>query len=297
MAGVTCTPPDAAAEGATLQYFTDLESLRAFWQAELKDVAPRLAENDEACETDENGSRRWGFGDIACLSVGDTAQIFWTDERMLMLGAVESSNGDIPELFQWWRATARPLGRAADERPDESQEPTPSKVPRLVRVPGPPRAISCEAISDPIPDEWKRTWRIKNVEFLERGNYERVVLNLERTGKNRKGQPTQAVVERIPVSRLGKVVPSAPRPKRGATAIVVRLGGVRDAPGLQGYRPKGLDLVKELSVVRDNGGRTVVISSPADTCYQVRIPIWGPGATGDENNAKVYIDLKAKPDR
>jgi hypothetical protein len=76
--------------------------------------------------------------------------------------------------------------------------------------------------------------------------------------------------------------------------MVVRLDGVRDAPNLFNYRPKELDLVKEVSVVKDGNGRAVVISSPQQTCYQMRIPVWGPSASGKERKAQVFIDLKQR---
>ena len=300
VAGVLCAPPDPAVDELTLQYFTDVETLRSHWQAEVQTFKPRLDESDSACAEAEAGFRNWGFGSIACVVDGDVARILWTDQRTLLFGAVESADGEIPPLYDWWRATARRLGRSADDepsKPDEQtpsgpQEPTPTKVPRLVRVPGPPRAISCDAISDPIPDEWKRTWRIKNIDFEERGSYERVILNLQRTGKNRKGKPTRAIVERMPRSKLAKAVPGTPRSKRGSNAIVVRLDGVRDAPNLRGYRPSSTRLARELSIVRGPGSRTVVIATPKDTCYQVRVPIWGAAAKGNEDKAKVFIDLK-----
>ncbi|MEA2026032.1 MAG: hypothetical protein U9O18_05015, partial [Chloroflexota bacterium] len=293
-AGIACTPLDAAAEQLTLQYFAEPGALPDYWLAELEALALPLEETEDACENAEPGVRKWGFGSIACLLDGDTAQIRWTDRRTQTFGVIEGTNGDISELYQWWRATARPLGRSVDAETDGPDGPTPSKAPPLVRVPGPPRAITCDAISEPIPDDWERTWRIKNIEFQIRGKTERVILNLERTGKNRKGKPTQAIIERMPVPQVADAVPGASRPKRGRTAIVVRLDGVRDAPDLRGYRPS-TDLVKELSIVRDGGSRVVILSTALDTCYQMRIPIWGPSATGNEDRAKVYIDLKESP--
>ena len=73
---------------------------------------------------------------------------------------------------------------------------------------------------------------------------------------------------------------------------MVRLDGVRDAPGLRGFRPSSLDFVKEVSVVKDDGGYAVVLSAPARTCYLMRIPVWGPNATGKEQTAEIFIDLK-----
>jgi hypothetical protein len=75
---------------------------------------------------------------------------------------------------------------------------------------------------------------------------------------------------------------------------VVELEGVRAAPELRRYRPSSIDYVREMSIVRNNGGRTVVLSTPQATCYQVRIPIWGLAASGNERTANIYIDLKPR---
>jgi hypothetical protein len=294
LAGVDCDLSDAALGPLTLIDFTDQDSLRDYWQAELDILAPSLEEVETACKDAEPGLRKWGFGSIACIVVGDIAQVRWTDQRTQTIGVVEGVDGDIAPLYDWWRTTARPLGRSTEAEGDDA-EPTPAKAPPLVRVPGPPRAISCEAVSEPIPDEWGRTWRITTVDFLERGNYERIVLNLERTGKNRSNKPTVATLERMPVSKVTGAVPGATRPKRGRTAFVIQLAGVREAPNLRGYRPSSTELVRELSIVRGSGSRTVIISGPRDTCYQMRVPVWGPSASGKEVRAEIYIDLKEKP--
>jgi hypothetical protein len=96
------------------------------------------------------------------------------------------------------------------------------------------------------------------------------------------------------LGRLAENVPQAPRPRRGRLALVLELDGVRDAPGLRRYRPSSIDFVKELSIVPDGGGRTVVLSIPQGTCYQMRIPIWGSAASGKEQAAKIYLDLKQR---
>jgi len=205
---------------------------------------------------------------------------------------VDGADADIATLFAWWRGNARPLGRATDEATTGPVEPTPSKAPPLVRVPGAPRAIVCNALSEPITDLWGRTWRVKNVDFLENPNYERVVINLERTGAVRNGNETAVTVERMPVSQLKAALPNAPSPRKGRTAIVVRMEGVKNAPNLLAYRPNSTDIIKELSIVKDGKSRAAVLGVTLEACYQVRIPVFGPSATGKERKAEVYIDLK-----
>jgi hypothetical protein len=301
VAGVTCQPLDGPAQHVTVQDFAESPELRAEWTSRIDAATPALEEKEDACSSGQSGTRKWGFGSVDCLVDDGVATVWWTDGRTQTLGTIEGTSDDIASVFEWWRQVARPLGRSeSDEtvpsgpepsaKPEPTQQPAPSNQP-FVRVPGPPRAITCDADADPIPDEWRRTWRIKNVELLERGGYERVVLNLVRTGRNRTNRPTQASIERVARSRVTRVVPNAPRPKRGGSALVIRLDGVRDGPDLRGYRPSNMDLASELSVVRDGDGRSVILSTPADTCYQMRIPVWGASASGKERRAEVYIDL------
>jgi hypothetical protein len=295
VAGVTCLPPDVPVQRLTVQDYVGSAELRTDWQARLDALTPSLEESEGACRNGQPGTRKWGFGNIACLVDDEVAKVWWTDRRTQTYGSVEGTSADIEPLVAWWRSTARAWGRSEDAEvapPRTNEDPTPSEPTPLVRVPGPPRAVSCDATGESIPDEWGRTWRIKNVDLLERGGYERVVVNLVRTGKNRTDRPTRAAIERMPRSRVTTAVPGAPRPRRGRTAIVVRLDGVREGPDLRGYRPSGTDLARELSVVRSDRGRTVIISVPPGTCYQLRIPVWGASASGNEARAQVYIDLK-----
>jgi len=278
----------------TLLGFSDADELRDHWLAETDTLDPALEETADACDGTQSGTRKWGFGNVACLidQDTDTAKILWTDQRNQTYGVVDGADADIATLFAWWRGNARPLGRATDEATTGPVEPTPSKAPPLVRVPGAPRAIVCNALSEPITDLWGRTWRVKNVDFLENPNYERVVINLERTGAVRNGNETAVTVERMPVSQLKAALPNAPSPRKGRTAIVVRMEGVKNAPNLLAYRPNSTDIIKELSIVKDGKSRAAVLGVTLEACYQVRIPVFGPSATGKERKAEVYIDLK-----
>jgi hypothetical protein len=144
-----------------------------------------------------------------------------------------------------------------------------------------------------VPDEWDRTWRINKVKVENKKSYERVILQLLRTGKNRGKPRTRALAQRMSTSDVTRAVPSARNPSVGGIAIVVQLDGIDDAPRIRGYRPTGVNLVKEISVVGGGDSRTVIVSVPQGTCYQMRIPVWGPNATGKEQRAEVFIDLQS----
>ena len=161
-----------------------------------------------------------------------------------------------------------------------------------MRVPGKPRAATCSGSIFTVADEWDRTWRINRVKVENKTGYERVTLQLIRTGKNKSKTPTQARAQRMSVSDVTKKVANASKPGLGRIAFVIDLDGIDDAPGIRSYRPSGVNLVKEISVVKSPGGRTVIISAPLGTCYQMRIPVWGTNATGKEQRAEIFIDLQ-----
>lgn len=293
LAGVDCAPPDPAIDALALEQLSDVAPLRDHWLAGLEDAAAPIDEVDDACRNGSVGSRRWRFGDIACLVTEDRAQVRWTDERTRVHGVVTGSSADLATLFEWWRTTGRPLGRPMDEASPDANAPTPSPSPRpLVRVPRAPRSVSCDPTSEARPDVWERRWRIRNIEFLDRGNYDRVIVNLERSGRNRSDTPTQARIERMAASEVPNAVPGANAPGRGRTAIVLYLDGISDAPDIGRFRPTDTRLARELSIVDGDGSRTIVLSGPRDTCYQLRIPVWSPRASGQERRAEIFIDLQ-----
>ena len=161
-------------------------------------------------------------------------------------------------------------------------------------VPGAPKSATCSSTPITLPDEFDRTWRVTTIDYENHTGYERVVLNLSRKGKNRTNTPTQAVATRMRASDVAKSVPGVTKPSRGQVAVAIELDGMTDAPGLYRYHPRGVDLVKEVSVARGGGGWNVVITSPQHTCYEMRIPKWAHNATGKEQGAKIFIDFKTK---
>jgi hypothetical protein len=297
-----CESADEAIGPLTLQTYQAAADLRDAWQ-EATTATSGLTPAGDACANETPGSDRWGFGNIVCGTSDGKAQIRWTDARSDSLGVVESANDDVAALYEWWRTNARTLGRevkkpetkVTEPKTSAKSEPKPTPVPRkLVRVPGKPGNATCAATIKPIRDEWNRTWNISRVNFKNESGYERVVLQLERTGKNRSRTPTRAAVSRTSVNKLRKVVPQAPTPTRGKVAIALEINGIDDAPSLYNFRPSSLDYVKQISVVKTNGSWTVVIAAPQATCYQVRIPIWSTAATGKERSAEIFIDLKPR---
>jgi hypothetical protein len=294
-----CQPAEETVGQLTLQTFDGSADLRDAWQADA-DGSGDLAVSADACANETPGADKWGFGNIICGIRDGRAEIRWTDTRSDSLGVVEGADGDVAALYEWWRANARPLGRAA-ETDETTDQVTPEKTPKpsltnrkLVRVPGKPGNATCAASIDPIPDEWDRTWNITKVNFKNENGYERVVLHLDRTGKNRSAKPTKATVSRMSVNKLREAFPKVTRGAKGKVAIVLDIDGIDDAPTLFGYKPSGLDYVKQVWIFKSKGGYTMTLTAPQATCYQVRIPVWSSAATGTEKKAQIYIDLQPR---
>ncbi|MFV2063466.1 MAG: hypothetical protein ACC726_08120 [Chloroflexota bacterium] len=292
-ATIECTDVNGPVDQLKLATFSGADHLRERWLAEMDALDPPLEREAAACEGSVTGKRKWGFGNVACHVAADGASIHWTDGRNRMYGVIEAADDDIARLYEWWRTNARSLGRTVERAPDATPDPVVrTKTPPLRRDPGAPRAIVCDNLEEPIRDPWNRKWRVKKVNFFTRNRYERVVIHLERSGVVRNAKPTMIDIERIPASKLRQTVPQAPRPTKGRTSLVIDMQGVRDAPNLRAYRPSGMAIVKELSILRDQGSRTAVITVSGDGCYEVRVPIWSPSASGDETTAQIYIDFR-----
>jgi hypothetical protein len=252
----------------------------------LSAIEPPLEETSAACEEGTAGVRRWGFGRLVCWIADGTAMLSWTDSRSHLLGTVQGTGPDLGELYSWWQEDARPLGRIAAEDASPSG---PDAGSPLVRVPGAPDDVICRSLDQPIVDQHGRSWQIERVRFLGRPRYERVVFDLQRT--SRTGRGVEVTIDHLPVTDVASEVPGSETPGSGRTALVVRMHGVTRAPDLQAYRPTDVDMVDELSLVRGAGSRTAILSLAGDGCYQVRIPVFGPSASGAEDRAEIFIDI------
>jgi hypothetical protein len=288
VAAVRCQVDEGGGAPLTLMSFSEGVAVRDAWSAQVDAIQPSLEESSDACDGATVGMRRWGFGRLACWVEDDSATISWTDSRSHLLGTVQRAGPDAEAALAWWQENGRRLGRVAAEGASSSE---PDADRPLVRVPGAPDEVICTDMDEPIVDSHSRTWQVQRVRFLGRPDAERVVFLLQRTGRVRPGRGAEVSVDRMPVTEVVTEVPGASRPGRGSTALVVRMQGVTQAPDLRAYRPEGLGLVKELSIVRGNRSRTAILSLTGTGCFQVRVPVFGPSASGDEDRAEVFIDI------
>jgi len=289
-AAIECTPLEGAVSRLVLLAFEDIAALRAHWRSEAAAFKPALDEAADACAKASTGIRDWGYGKVACRLRRGSAAVHWFDRRDPTYGVVEGDRPDLARLYGWWQENGRPIGRKASD--EVASSPTPESDASAPSVADAMTSVVCDATSQPIADAWGRRWSVSKVTFLDQPRFERVVFHLARTDGARKRGGAELKVEPIPVSRLQRLVPEAPRPRRGRTVLYIPLENFADAPTIRSYRPSGVDLVKEFSLVRSGGTATALVAVPGGACYRVRVPVWGPSATGNERVAKIFVDIQ-----
>ena len=148
-ASISCDPGDGVPTGLTLASYDDPDELRSALDEEASTIDSSLETLDDACQDGTTGSRKWGFGTIACLTSEDAAVVLWTDQRSKVFGRLEGEASDLADVFVWWHENARALGRPVETTPEATPKPANTKP--FKRVPGDPRAISCSADQRPHP--------------------------------------------------------------------------------------------------------------------------------------------------
>ena len=143
-----------------------------------------------------------------------------------------------------------------------------------------------------IEDSRLRDWSLGRASFRIRDDFERVVLQLERAG-NGSGDPASITADSIGSWNVESNVPGADRPGLGRRSVTLKLDdGFSGSLSLRGYRPSGLDIIKEVSVYpAGRDGRNVVISADTDGCYRVRVVAWDD-SSNSVRRAEIHVDIK-----
>jgi len=142
-------------------------------------------------------------------------------------------------------------------------------------------------------DLGRQQWSVSRVSFVPGNGYERVVLHLKRLGPDG-GAPASVTAEVFPTSEIREHVPGAGRPAAGQTTVSLHLvNGVRGTLGLRGYRPRGLDTLREFSAYQTTGNSSkLLISVGGEGCFRVRAPVWSdPGAS--PRTGQIWLDIKS----
>jgi len=143
-----------------------------------------------------------------------------------------------------------------------------------------------------IEDGRVRDWSIGRVSFRIRNGFERVVLHLDRAGSG-SGDAPSITADSMGSWTVEEDVAGAKRPGLGRRSVTLQLDdGFSGSLGLRGYRPSGLDIIKEFSVYpAGRDGRNVVISADTDGCYRVRAAAWND-SSASVRRAEILVDIK-----
>jgi hypothetical protein len=156
-------------------------------------------------------------------------------------------------------------------------------------VPGPPDDYTCALAPTTIQaarDDGR--YRLYEVGFQTFGSYERVVFRLRRTDAD----STLPLAE----ARLLDSTSLDPDtlPPGVTAAVAMRLEGVSDGTRLDGYQPRGMNIVESVSTTGtgDTTYPNVLLSS--DGCYQLRVPAWESNALGapEPDLVDVFVDFR-----
>jgi hypothetical protein len=144
-----------------------------------------------------------------------------------------------------------------------------------------------------LEDPQVRSWSLGRVSFSEGPGYERVVLHMKRLGPG-SGDPANVTAEAFATSRINGAVPGVRRPSDGRTTISLHLAdGFKGKLGLRGYRPSGLQNVREFSVYpagRDSS--RVLVSAGAAKCFRLRAPAWST-SNANARTAQIVLDIRS----
>jgi hypothetical protein len=158
---------------------------------------------------------------------------------------------------------------------------------------GPPRIRTGWVCDDAVrvTDTRGARWSVDWVSFRAMRGFERVVLHLDRQGPGRAG--ATAFGQALATSAVQAFAPAAARPSSGRTTIGIELGGgIRSGLDLRGYRPSGLQTVRELSIYRTGSEARVLISVASDGCFRMRVPAWQSGASAGATTAQLIVDVR-----
>ncbi len=126
-----------------------------------------------------------------------------------------------------------------------------------------------------LQDPRGRDWSLGRVSFRVGRGYERVVLHMNRLGPGL-GAPSTVTAKAYATSKVRRSVPGVRRPSAGQTTVSLHLSaGIEGNLDVRGYRPSGLQTLKEFSVYpAGRGARQVLVSATAEECFRLRVPAW-----------------------
>ena len=189
------------------------------------------------------------------------------------------------------RPTATSTTKAESEVADAGSRSGP-RTPAAERAPQRVNGWVCDGAVR-AEDVGGRSWSVSHVSFRPGNGYERVILRLKRIGRDT-GAPASVTAEAFPSSKVRAHVRGAARPKAGETTLSLHLAdGIRGTLGLRGYRPRGLNTLKEFSAYRTGANSSkLLISVAGNGCFRLRAPALR-GAASNTGTGQVWLDIKS----
>lgn len=142
-----------------------------------------------------------------------------------------------------------------------------------------------------IGDLTRSGWSIGKVTFRNGTAFDRVTLRLQRLGPDG-GAPVSLRAEAFPTGTTRQHFPRLPQPAAGGTTVGLRFeDGVQGVLGLRGYRPQGVDLIKQFSAFPGAGGSaSMLVTVASEGCFRLRAPDWAAGSSARQ--AEVHLDIR-----
>jgi hypothetical protein len=177
-----------------------------------------------------------------------------------------------------------------EEQGSDGEGPLPARRTRAPRASAWRTGWVCDR-SARIQDLSGSAWSVGKVTFRNGAGFDRVTLRLERTGADG-GAAASLTAEAFPASTVKEHFPRAQAPTAGGTTVGLRFeDGVRGLLGLRGYRPQGVDLIKQFSAYPGvSGTATMLVTVASEGCFRLRAPDWASGASARQ--AEVHVDIR-----
>ena len=149
----------------------------------------------------------------------------------------------------------------------------------------------CDGSLD-VADPTGQRWSVVRVSFVPRSGFERVALTMKPAGPD-KGSPASVTAETYDNATLRERFPNVAAPAGGRNAILLNLtDGVWSPLDLRGYRPRGLETLKEFSVFQSpNGSSKLVVGVAGEGCFRLRVPVWN--RDGSSGVRQIQLDVKS----
>ena len=170
-------------------------------------------------------------------------------------------------------------------RPTATASPKPSLVPQ---APAPSDWV-CNGVSTAIQDPLSKGWHIKRIDWGNKGNYDRLTITLDQSGKG--GDGTQAIVHVMPMEDVEPTL-KVTAPSEGTKAIAI--GMYQDVRLTWSIgRALTMSSLEWITMGKDNNGFPwVVLGVDDEACYSLQVPVWTANDPKSKTPIQITVDVK-----